>query len=202
MWVWLESAVVVRDIDTIVSSKLAIWQIWISIDTLLWSFNFSVIEVQTVNVEWMLLGGIDFHISEKSSGSVHGGNKHTADHGFSVSWAFSEVFPSILLNHCHDVIKGLVLTSGNNSKFSDILDGIWSVEAHSLVHCLGVEVESGLWRESLNNGEKNWGERSWEEWWPVTFWGIDPTIKEVVISVWKTLVSIEVCLSSIPIKLL
>ena len=78
--VWLEGAVVVGDVDTIVSGELAVWKVGVCIDTLLWSLDILVVEIQTVGVEWVLLSGIDLHVSEKSSGSVHGSNKDTAYH--------------------------------------------------------------------------------------------------------------------------
>jgi len=187
MWIWFQDAVLLGDIDLILSNKLAVWEVWISIDTSLWPGEFLVKEVQQVDVSWGELSGVDLHVVEHASSLIHGGGESTAHVGLTITWLEAGVLPAILLWDGHQLGEGhsLLGSSGSNS---------WNIKSSgskALVESFSEHDVDLLWNYLAHEFEKNWGKLLWQKWWVVVILGVDPSVQEVVVTVWKAFMGLE-----------
>jgi len=87
-----------------------------------------------------------------------------------------------VLHHGHDFTDGHALVSSLSSDVSNVQ----VLGSKSKVQSLREEVGGGLRGNHLNNREHDWHKLVWKEWWQVVTWSVDPSVQEVVVTVWQT----------------
>lgn len=181
----------------VLAEKLAVGERWVSIDTDLRPVELHVEEGKRVHIAGREFGSLDVHVVKETSGLVHSGNVSTAHIGETISGLLTSVLPSIKLNHGHDVVNAHVLLGGKLGNLGDVL----TLNAKALVKSFREEVLDSCGHDLLENREDDGDTVLRNDGRPVVLWCVDPTVKEVVVTVGETLSLEEEFLSGLLVKL-
>ena len=159
------------------AKDLAVWHARISLDTGSWSSEVLVENIKGVNVSGSEFWAIN--VLQKAGSLVKGGNIRAANVCASVFRGDTLVDPAFNFSHCHELVKSEVSLSTLGSN----LFKIQTFSSESLVKGLTNEnVRSNIvkiFENRKDDGEEAW----WDERGQVVLRGINPTEKEVVITV-------------------
>lgn len=126
---------------------------------------------------------MDIQVTEEATSLVHGGDVGTADPVASVTRLKAGVLPAIDLSHSHHVFDAHVTLGGQLSNLSDVL----ALDSKSLVKSLGEEVVSKSRLDIFNKLEHDGNPLLGEKRRPVIVGSVNPTVKEVVVTIGETL---------------